>query len=806
MNDELFSPEGSKKRIILFVSVLTVAFLVALVFVFLSVKSKQAGFSVEKAREQIQNQSSVKSGSENPQTSGKDITTNTNQIDSTNRKTTQTEGQTPSNQNNLPQGTNPDSNQGGSGQSMQGNTNSQIAIGGQSVEKRMTSNSIAKDVPKVQFDRYQINIPLPILPETVYSYPLKNNFVKEDAISLANKFGMNPESFETQNDYLIVTDNTKSDSNGFLSLHKFSGAFTFLSGGNHFANTSSQDPIDIAKQYMTDIGFSDPEIQVTATYQKTDAPNITFVEAHWIDSKTNLANMEVVSTLNLDTKIPLSSIKTGVVNASAIADPKIYNASDGGNGRERPNQYNTITIGVSQVDDQIIAVTSTLRQKLSAQNRTTAQYLITPDEALKRAQNGQIEFSLVLPSGAGFVDINKLTPSDVVIGQNATLTDFILSYIDKTPNRSHDEYRPYYLMRGNAQVSGYRVSFVQLVSATQQITSSASVLGTSTSRLLAQNSSDTTISNEGDNNALEYGTFQFKAEPTLPPDNPPAGQCPFFTNCYQPKDLCGKICFYPSTLAEARKEGDVGRSWYYIPCDNETIQADSTTQTKWFAARTKALAACNPANASTCPVPSDLKKAVAERCYHITTASPFIYLYNLPQETKTSVSVLPFGGATYADPKFSNLSSQTWDVTNSQSPLYYEFDAKTVLPKIKPLHDKSSGYKVQKSQLLDFIKNKLAPHFGLKTEETSGLSAEVKRELNNLPEGLIKVSFVEQELLSKYLPIKVNPQPKSTSRIILYLSPTTSEESVLPPKLSPITRTGFSVVEVGVMVDPNTQF
>src|SRR3989344_3374022 len=116
MNDELFSPEGSKKRIILFISVLTVAFLVALVFVFLSVKSKQTGFSVEKAREQIQNQSSAASGSENPQTSGKDITTNTNQIDSTNRETSQTGKQVPSNQNSFPQGSNAGSNQGESGQ------------------------------------------------------------------------------------------------------------------------------------------------------------------------------------------------------------------------------------------------------------------------------------------------------------------------------------------------------------------------------------------------------------------------------------------------------------------------------------------------------------------------------------------------------------------------------------------------------------------------------------------------------------------------------------------------------------------
>src|SRR3989338_52235 len=603
MDDELFSEAGSKKRIIVFASIIFLAFFFAFIFVIMSLRGKQSGFEVEKAREQIQKQSQSQIPTSESQNE-KETSDLPNQIDSANQNTTQDNGQSSTKQD-----------QGKSGTSQTGDqvTEGQTNRGGPSlsIEQQMTSNTSSRDVPKVKFDRYQITTPLPQLPATVYSYQLKDNFTKDDALSLAGRFGMNPESFETQNDFMILTDNSNTDSNGFLSLHKYSGAFSFLSGGHHFANISSDDPVDIAKQYISEIGFTDPEIQVTATYQKTSSPGVTFVEAHWIDTKTNLTNMEVVSTLNLDTKIPLNSIKTGVVNASALADPKIYNASDGGNGRERPNQYNTITIGVSQVDDQIIAVTSTLRQKLSAQNRTTAQYLITPDEALKRAQNGQIEFSLVLPSGAGFVDINKLTPSDVVIGQNATLTDFILSYIDKTPNRSHDEYRPYYLMRGNAQVSGYRVSFVQLVSATQQITSSASVLGTSTSRLLAQNSSDTTISNEGDNNALEYGTFQFKAEPTLPPDNPPAGQCPFFTNCYQPKDLCGKICFYPSTLAEAIKEGDVGRSWYYIPCDNETIQADSTTQTKWFAARTKALAACNPANASTCPVPSDLKKAVA---------------------------------------------------------------------------------------------------------------------------------------------------------------------------------------------------
>jgi len=793
MDDELFSEAGSKKRIIVFASIIFLAFFFAFIFVIMSLRGKQSGFEVEKAREQIQKQSQSQIPTSESQNE-KETSDLPNQIDSANQNTTQDNGQSSTKQDQGKSGTLQTGDQVTEGQTNRGGPSL-------SIEQQMTSNTSSRDVPKVKFDRYQITTPLPQLPATVYSYQLKDNFTKDDALSLAGRFGMNPESFETQNDFMILTDNSNTDSNGFLSLHKYSGAFSFLSGGHHFANISSDDPVDIAKQYISEIGFTDPEIQVTATYQKTSSPGVTFVEAHWIDTKTNLTNMEVVSTLNLDTKIPLNTLKTGVVNESAIADPTILNASDGGNGKERPNQYNSITIGVNNNSGEIIAVTSSLRHKLSSKDQLSAQYLITPQEALSRAQRGQTEFSLVLPQGVGFIDINKVTPTDVVIGQNATLTDFILSYIDKTPDRKHDEYRPYYLFRGNGEVSGYQVSFVQLVNATRQTLSTASVLGSQTDT----GPVDTKVTNNERNSSLQYGTIEFVNSPTLPPENPPSGQCPFFTNCYKPKDLCGKVCFYPSTFAEAKKEGDLGRSWYYIPCDNESLQVDQTTKNKWFQARTQALSACNPPNASTCPVPSDLKRAVAERCYHITTASPFIYFYNQPVVDNLTVSVSPFGGATYVDPLFDDVNKQAWNISKRES-VYYEFDSDKVLPKIKSGHDSSLGFKVAKVNLINFISSQLSVNLGLNKKETEGLLAEVKRELPNLPNGLIKVSLVEGDLLTKYLPITVNQKPKSINRIMLYLTPTSQKEKVTPPRLTPVTRLGFSIIEVGVMVDPILQF
>lgn len=693
------------------------------------------------------------------------------------------------------------------------NTTSTGGAGGQppqTPEERATQKAITQPIPTITFANYKLSTQYPTLPQTVKIYHLKTDFTQQDALNIAAAMGMNVSSVEKKGNYVMVSDDSDSPSNGFVNLDKRSGAFTFVSGGFHTVPTNSRDAKTIAKTVLQNLGLMDETVFITTTYKNRETPGLIYVEAHKI---VNFPILNVVSTLNLSDDVPLASVRAGVANDSSLPDPAIYDSSDGQNSKQRLNDHNTATVAVEEKTGRIVSITSSIRRTTAVETIQTANELITPQEAFARAKAGQIAFSLATPTGEGFIDITKLTPQQFTLGEYGEIKDFILAYPDSTPDHSQQKYEPHYILRGKGEVSGYRVHFVQLVSAMKR-TTAVNVLGDSTSPPVITRPVDTRLTNASKAATLQYATIEFEAaqEPP-PPEPPPPGSCPTFSNCYQPKGQCGKVCYFPATFKQTCDENRKcrGRNWYYVACPDETISLDAATLQQWHKLRLEALKAAAPANAQTTPKTALVSRT--DRCYHIATGSPAIYLYAPQQPVSASISINPLGGATYVDPAFSNVDKNTWKLTadsfgtltlsdgTRHNRLYYEINTLKVIPHLLAAPDDLQGFVIEKAQLDSFVTTTLARALGLTEPEKKQLRAEVLREAQKLTSRFVRLSFIKEELLNRYLPLHISPSPAHLYRLVLLLRPETKNISLPAPLLPLITRSGFTVLELGVLID-----
>lgn len=154
----------------------------------------------------------------------------------------------------------------------------------------------------------------------------------------------------------------------------------------------------------------------------------------------------------------------GSVDENTPEDTSIINVSTGDNGKIRPNDFNTITVAVTD-DGRILSIESNLRQ-IIASNLVTQAELLTPQEALDQFINHRSQLSLTIPSGAGSLDLNKVYPGNKAQAKQATITDYLLTYLEKPGQATQQALVPMYLIRGIAELSSsYRVRFTETVPA-----------------------------------------------------------------------------------------------------------------------------------------------------------------------------------------------------------------------------------------------------------------------------------------------------------------------------------------------------
>ncbi|MBI3443585.1 hypothetical protein HY008_02855 [Candidatus Woesebacteria bacterium] len=245
--------------------------------------------------------------------------------------------------------------------------------------------------PKVFFETYENKSSLPTVPETVNGYTLKTNYTLAEVIAFGKKLGLT--EVKTPDDKFVILYNlTDMNNRGILTFNRETGGISFQSYGVHKAKDSwdggpaqrgllpgVRKQVDVegsTQRFLSNLGILDPTIVCPITYQKKGLEQITFVECHRDWKKVELPILNAIGVLNIPENKPLASLAVGQTDENTPADPSIISVSIappsqepirspgrrdlGQDGKARPNDFNTITVGVTP-DGRILSIESNLR-------------------------------------------------------------------------------------------------------------------------------------------------------------------------------------------------------------------------------------------------------------------------------------------------------------------------------------------------------------------------------------------------------------------------------------------------------------
>lgn len=656
--------------------------------------------------------------------------------------------------------------------------------------------------PDVRFETYTLEANRADVPDQVRVFQLASGVSSADALSLGRRIGFSNANLDDGANLSFVY-NGEQNSDEVLIFDKKTGAFFFASNNGRLPKIAASDPINSAKNFLADIGVLDGTIVATTTYKRDSFPGLIFVEFHRRWASVGLPILNILGTLNTDPGKRLADVNLAKVDEDGPVDPDIVFSTDGQAGKARPNEFNTITVAVSENDRSVVSITSNMRRIVGRQVISTSS-LKTPGEAWDELQQHRGVFSTTLPTGLGYVDPDKVYLQNQAIGQHGRVKDFLLVYLEKPADQAQSYLYPYYIFKGEATLnSGYDVSFVEAIPALKGVDYSSQVLG--------EMAVVPTIVNQQQESTIQYGTFKFPTmtpSPTPtpqppPPTEAPKTECPPFTNEYILPDG-GKIAWHPSAQPPARK-------WYYIPAENEVVDEQRLTQV--LNQRIDAINSCAPQSATVCPATQATKETT--RCYYLTTGSPSIYLYK-EDAGQVQVTVKSPYDITYVDPGFTSEQEKLWNVFatkdgnmivrrgdqagNEERRLYFEYEKKGFLSAIRKYHHPAVGFTIKWEDLDQFI-TYLSQNLGLNEKETEDLLAEARRETRNLTSPYLKVSLLERSLLDKYLKVDITPAPIYYYRIHLFIQAASLDEKLEVPALERIERGGFTVIEAGVVTE-----
>lgn len=550
-----------------------------------------------------------------------------------------------------------------------------------------------------------------------------------------------------------------------------------------------------------------------ATYQRNSSPGVTYYELHRDWNRLGFPLYNLFGVLNLkDT--PLASLSLTNSTNMVAQDKDIIKTSDNTNGLKRPNDFNTVTVGVK--DGRVVTFISNLRL-FPASGAPKTDKLITYDEAVKRLTNNQYSRLYTSPAGEGAVDREKLYPQNKATIVQANVTETAIAYLEELPGTEQPVLAPYYIFRGNGTLSnGYRVTFVATVPA-----SASNVLGVST---IAQNGVDSS-QKQG---TLEFDEGPFPSATTAPTDAPAQQQAPTEQKTQavpQPTSTPRATVQLPpvskqcpedpqsvSQLYNTQVEDGTGITYGQYDVKPPANRQQAATITAWYGPQWFAVYQGNhdvnqldyvitlavqrfgltqdSSGAGSGPTTvrdfdsllNDWESAEAVCPVRLTGRSPSVFIYTgKPQQ----VTVKLAGGITYADPP---APQNTWTVTTPSDYLYYEY-ART------EFNTPKGGWIVKKSALSSFstsISNTLA----LTEPESARLLNELKNASLDVNADAFFIGLIPEAELNQKLPLTIVPAPATVHRIHFKISKA-GAEPVKTPSLAPLSRSSYTVVELG---------
>ena len=193
---------------------------------------------------------------------------------------------------------------------------------------------------------------------------------------------------------------------------------------------------------------------------------------------------------------------------------------------------------------------------------------------------------------------------------------------------------------------------------------------------------------------------------------------------------------------------------------------------------------------------NEIRDATDSNACYISGVSPVLYIY--PDVAQTVRIAIPH--STYTDPVAVHNSWNVYAQPNGaltidgvfRDRLYYEYD-----PSLVSLSSLPGGYSIDHDRVESFIRTTIAPQLNLRETEANDMVLETKRVLSTIDTPFVTLRLAESESLNKEFPLSISTQPSALYRIHLLISGTTSRENFQAPSLTPVSRTGFTVVEIG---------
>jgi hypothetical protein len=692
------------------------------------------------------------------------------------------------------------------------------------------------ELPRITVDSYTPDYQVTEEPPSASVYTFRSPSV--DIVGrVARELGVTRETKETA-DYYASYGSVDSDLSVIL-YQKTNGRFLYTaSSGVPLTDARGAAVNDaLVVNYLTELGLADETVRVSATYRRSSEPGITFYELHRDWTTVGMPVLNPMGILNLPENQALATLAVTSPVDSLPDDADITGTSDKRDGLARPDDFNTITVGVN-TSGNVVKIESNLRVIESTTQDVT---LIDNETALARLRAGSHEQLIVLPSGEGVTDIAKVFPGNEGRISEATITDSVIAYAEQPGDTAQADMKPYWIFRGTGMLdSGYRVKFVATVPAIDRETAFlpdawTHLLGTLVPQVHAEG---TTLAQQ------QQGTFESPApEPTATPVPPtsaeepeptenirvpqgtaaltptgsatqpaattvPTGKAPGyslpFTTCYpQADDLLARFTVggYTFGYFDNPNGGYVegGVQWYMVTKDLPAKTELENWLSVILATISGKISDARPAER----IAEDLSGFIdagdrSKGCpVRLTGFSPTLFVYGF---RNTTVTIAPSFGLTYQEPALQDgawkvrVGSDSLNVNGLKRPfVYYEYGGVS-------FDRPQEGWYVARNDIRKFVW-KVASQLKLNHQEKMRLMFEIKHAANDIPDTSLFVGLIPRSEVDEKLPLGILPAPDSVMRYHFYVTSSKGISGVKPPKIIPIERTENMILELGGHAD-----
>ncbi len=193
---------------------------------------------------------------------------------------------------------------------------------------------------------------------------------------------------------------------------------------------------------------------------------------------------------------------------------------------------------------------------------------------------------------------------------------------------------------------------------------------------------------------------------------------------------------------------------------------------------------------------------VDSKCRWLSTISPLLFFY--PEKPMLVNFSFDHNHVAYVDPylkknlTFNAQPDGTLSFNNglTRDRLHYEYsDVRFAQPK--------NGWIISSDKIVEKAQS-IAHDLRLTSQETTALLKEMYRVEGDLQQNKnVFMGLLDEAEVSRQLPFRLSPAPTTVRRVHIYLEPVATAQTtpgVVAPKLSPIERKGFTIIELGAYV------